>query len=91
MTKKRIFGRHKTHSAKQPTVLLIGIGIVKDEPISFYDEGGHLLDTVTIPFSLRRSASLVSSPAFKLGRTYTVKTKVYEKEFTLNENFTTVR
>ena len=45
----------------------------------------------TIPFSLRRSASLVTNPAFKQGSTYTVKTKGYEKTFTLNEPFTTVR
>jgi hypothetical protein len=40
---------------------------------------------------MRRSASLVTSPAFKLGSTYTIKTKGYEKTFSLNEAFTTVR
>jgi len=78
-------------TAKQPTVLLIGINIVKDEPVYIYDGGGKLINTVTIPFSLRRSASLVGSPAFKIGGTYTVKTKGYEKTFTLAENFTAVR
>ena len=78
-------------NAKQPTVLLIGINIVKEEPVNIYDAGGKLIDTVTIPFSLRRSASLVSSPTFKLGNTYTVKAKGYEKTFTLNEPFTAVR
>ena len=53
--------------------------------------GGKLIDDVTVPFSMKRSASLVSSPAFKLGSTYTVKTKGYEKTFTLSENFTTLR
>jgi len=77
--------------AKQPTIVLLGFGIMKDEPVSIYDNSGKLIDTVTIPFSLRRSASLVSSPAFKIGETYTVKTKGYEKAFTLNEQFTTVR
>ena len=77
--------------AKQPTALLIGLNIVKNEPVSIYDENGKLIDTVTIPFSMRRSASLVSSPAFKLGSTYTVKTKEYEKTFTLSEQFTAVR
>ena len=76
--------------AKQPTVLLIGLDVVKNEPIYIY-EGNKLLDTVTIPFSLKRSASLVTNAAFKLGNTYTVKTKGYEKTFTLNENFTAVR
>ena len=78
-------------TAKQPTVLLVSLGVVKDEPINIYDGGGKLLDTVTIPFTLRRSASLVSSPAFKLGGTYTVKTQGYEKTFTLKENLTIVR
>ena len=78
-------------TAKQPTALLIGFNIVKDEPISVYDASGKLLDKITVPFAMRRSASLVSSPAFKLGSTYTIKTKGYEKTFTLNENFTTVR
>ena len=80
-----------SETVQQPTVLLIGIGIVKDEPICIYNDNGKLLDTVTIPFSLRRSASLVSCPAFKLGSTYTVKTKEYERSFTFEENFITVR
>lgn len=77
--------------AKQPTALLIGLNVVKDAPIYIYDGNGKLINTVTIPFSLRRSASLISSPAFKVGNTYTVKTKGYEKTFTLNEPFTAVR
>ena len=78
-------------TAKQPTALLIGLGIEKDEQIQVYDANNKLLETVTIPFSLRRSASLVSCPAFKLGKTYTVKTKGYERTFMFKENFTTVR
>lgn len=78
-------------TAKQPTVLLIGIDIVKDEPITICDADGKLIDTVTIPFSMRRSASLIVNPAFKIGNTYTVKTKGYENTFTLNENFMAVR
>ena len=78
-------------TAKQPTVLLIGLNITKDEPITICDASGKCLDTITIPFSLRRSASLVTCPAFKLGKTYTVNTKGYEKTFTLNGPFTTIR
>lgn len=78
-------------TAKQPTALLIGINIVKDEPVSIYDVDGKLLEEVTIPFSFRRSACLVSSPAFKNGGTYTAKTKGYEKTFTMTEPFTAVR
>ncbi len=53
-------------SAKQPTVLLIGLPVVKDEPVFIYDGSGKLLDTVTVPFSMQRSASIVSHPAFKV-------------------------
>lgn len=79
------------YSSKHPSVLLIGINIVKEEPIQIYNSKDKLLETITIPFSLRRSASLVSCPFFEMGETYTVKTKDYEKTFTLNENFTAVR
>ena len=78
-------------TARQATALLIGLNVEKDEPISIYDASGTLIDSVTIPFSLKHSASLVSSPAFKVGNSYTVKTKGYEKTFTLSEPFTTVR
>lgn len=78
-------------TSKQPSALLIGISIVKEEPVYLYDGNNKLLETITVPFSLRRSASLISSAAFQMGETYTVKTKDYEKTFTLNENFTVVR
>ena len=78
-------------TSKQPSALLIGINIVKEEPVYLYDGNNKLLETITVPFSLRRSASLVSSAAFQVGETYTVKTKGYEKTFTLSENFTAVR
>ena len=78
-------------TAKQPTAVLVGLNIVKDEPIIICDTSGKVHDTVTIPFSMKRSASLVSSPAFKSGATYTVKTQGYEKTFTFTDNFTIVR
>ncbi len=77
--------------AKQATALLIGIDIVQDEPVFVYDSTEKLIDTITVPFSLKRSSSIISSPQFKTGNTYTVKTKGYERTFTLNENFTIVR
>lgn len=62
-----------------------------EKPVCICDSNGKLIDKVTVPFSLRRSASLVGSPAFKIGNSYTVKTKGYEKTFTFNEPFTIVR
>ena len=78
-------------TSKQPSALLLNLNIVKEQPVYLYDSKNKLLETITVPFSLRRSASLVSSAAFQMGETYTVKTKDYEKTFTLNENFTVVR
>lgn len=78
-------------TAKQPTVLLIGINIVENAAIQLYNSKGTLVDTIVVPFSLQRSSSIVSSPQFKLGETYTVKTQGYEKTFTLNEAFVVVR
>lgn len=78
-------------TARQPTALLIGLNIEKDEAVNIYDDSGSLIVTVTIPFTMKRSASLVSTSAFKVGSSYTVKTKGYEKAFTLTEPFTTVR
>ena len=75
-------------TAKQPTVLLTGLNVVKDEPIYINDESGKPIFTITIPFSMRGSATLVTNPAFKLGSTYTLKTKDYEKTFTFSEPFT---
>lgn len=80
-----------TYTAKQPTALLVGIDISENQPIQLYNKQGKLLDTFTVPFSLQRSSSLLSNSAFEMGNTYTVKTKNYEKTFTLNENFTIVR
>lgn len=78
-------------TAKQPTVLLIGMNIAQDAPINICDDSGKTLDTITVPFSMRRSASIVSIPAFKVGGSYTVKTTDYERTFTIDENFTIVR
>ena len=78
-------------TAKQPTALIIGINIQKDEPVYIFDAQGKQIDAVTVPFSLGRSSSLITTPAFKVGETYTVKTKNNEKAFSLKENFTVVR
>ncbi|MDE7118314.1 MAG: hypothetical protein K2O61_06705, partial [Bacteroidaceae bacterium] len=78
-------------TAVQPTALLIGINIVKDEPILLTDSTGKLIDTFTVPFDLRNSSSIITSPKFHVGDTYTIKIKDYEKTFTLMQNFTIVR
>ena len=78
-------------TARQPTVLLIGVNVVKDEPVNIYDADSHLVQTLKVPFSCHGSATVLTCPAFKLDATYTVKTKGYEKNFTFNQPFITVR
>ena len=78
-------------TALQATALLIGLNVQKDEPILVFDSEGNQLESITTPFSLQRSSSLISHPAFETGKQYTVRTKEYEKTFTLTENFTVVR
>lgn len=80
-----------SETAKQPTLLLCGLNITKDEPVSILNADGRQLHTFTVPFSFRGSASIVSCPGFKVGHAYTVKTKGYEKTFTLSGPFTIVR
>ena len=78
-------------TAKQPTLLLIGLNVIEGEAISLYDESHKLIDSITVPFSLQRSASIVSTPALQIGKNYTIKAKGYEKTFTISEPFTIVR
>ena len=58
-----------------------------------FDNGCSLRCSRISAFSSSSGAKLsaISSAAFQMGETYTVKTKDYEKTFTLNENFTVVR
>ena len=67
------------------------LNVVKDEPINIYDGEGKLIDSITSPFSIRQSASIVSNPRFKVGGSYSVRTKDYERAFTISQQFTTVR
>ncbi|MCR5472797.1 MAG: carbohydrate-binding domain-containing protein [Prevotella sp.] len=77
--------------AKQPTVLLSNLNIIKGEPVNILDADGHPIHSVSIHFSFRGSATLVSCPAFKTGSTYKIENGNDEKTFTLSEPFTVVR
>lgn len=78
-------------TARQATVLLVGLNVTKDQPIEICDEKGIRIQSVTPPFSLPRSSSLVSCPRLKVGGTYTVRTADTEKTFTQTDAFTIVR
>ncbi|MCR5780910.1 MAG: hypothetical protein K6G70_10275 [Bacteroidaceae bacterium] len=51
-----------SETAKQFTVLLSGLHIVKDEPVSIYDAKGRLVLTVTIPSPCGRVPPLSPAP-----------------------------
>ena len=78
-------------TAKQPTVLLSRLKVSANEKIGIYDAEGKLLHTLSIPFAMRQSASIISFPFFKIGETYTVKTKDYERTFTIEAPYSIVR
>lgn len=84
-------------TAKQPTLLLLNLNITKNEAIEFFESDakgnaiGSALYSVNVPFNFNNSASIVSCPDFKVGKTYTAKTKDYTKTFKIEENFTVVR
>ena len=80
----------KAETAKQPTVLFIGLSLTKGEQVKVLD-GDKTIFTFQAPCNYDNSATLFTLPALKLGKTYKIVAKAYEREFTLNEPFTTVR
>jgi len=78
------------NTAKQPTLLLLNLNLKKDEKIQVY-EGEECVFVYDMPFSFNGSASILSFPLLKVGRTYKIVTPGYEREVTMNEAFVIVR
>lgn len=84
-------------TAKQPTALLIGLNIAKNETIKVYeaDENGKAKGTpvleVKVPFTFKNSSSLVSSPLFKIGGSYLAVSSDKEYKWKMEEAFCVVR
>ena len=78
-------------TAKQATVLFIGLNFSEGEQVKVTDKAGKTLINFKAPFDFQRSASLVSCPAFKAGGTYTLTNGKETKDFELNKQFTIVR
>ncbi|MBQ9361817.1 MAG: carbohydrate-binding domain-containing protein [Bacteroidaceae bacterium] len=84
-------------TAKQPTVLLIGLNIEKDQPVAIYETDkkgkatGKPIATYTVPFAFQSSSSLISNPAFQTGKTYVVKSTENTYSLKLAEPFTVSR
>lgn len=77
-------------TAKQPTVLLVGLNLLKGEKIQLY-EGNKVVFEMNAPFSFNNSSSLLTHPSFKMNGTYKVVTKDYERTFTISEPFAVIR
>lgn len=78
-------------TAKQPTVLIIGLTVKKDQPITLKDKKGKSLFTTPAPFSFNNSSSLLTCPNLKVGESYVIESGEYKKEFEMKEMFSVVR
>ena len=79
-----------SETAHQPTLLLVGLDLQRDDELTLMEEGRAIL-RMTVPFTFRGSNTLLSSPSLKTGHTYTLKTGQTQREFLLRDNFTIVR
>lgn len=77
-------------TAKQPTVLFLGLSLTKGETVKVM-ETGKVLFCLDAPCNFNNSATVFTHPELKMGHTYRIVAKDYEREFTFNEAFMTVR
>ncbi|MBQ9641139.1 MAG: carbohydrate-binding domain-containing protein [Bacteroidaceae bacterium] len=86
-----------TETALQPTVLLTGLDIQKDQPITLHETNkkgqptGQPLFSYTVPFDFQSSSSLITCPTFRVGGSYIVKSGSNTYTFTLTQPFTVSR
>lgn len=78
-------------TAKQPTVLFVGMNIIKGKDIVLKDAKGKELFKTAAPFSFNNSSSLFTCKSLKLGEKYTMECADWKKEFTIEENFSVIR
>lgn len=78
-------------TSKQPSVLFLGLNVVKGTEIYLKDKNGKQIFTTKAPFSFNNSSSLFTSPELKVGERYSIECGSYRKDFELAENFTVVR
>ncbi|MCQ2214171.1 MAG: carbohydrate-binding domain-containing protein, partial [Bacteroidaceae bacterium] len=78
-------------TAKQPTVVINGIDYKEGQAVTIVDDKGKAVITFVPKYSQQASHSLITSPDFKVGKSY--KVMVDGKavhEFTFESTFTTV-
>lgn len=78
-------------SAKQPTVLFCGLSFDEGSKVEITNASGDVLLTMNAPFSFKNSSSLVTSPKFKIGESYVLKTGDKTHNFKIEKQFNVVR
>ena len=84
-------------TAKQPTIVVTQLDIKAKERIDVYEADakgkptGDAVISITPDFDFRGSASLITSPSFKIGKKYVVKSKSLTRTVELKEQFTICR
>lgn len=78
-------------TASQPTVLIIGLDVVKGKDIVVKDKKGKVVFKTEAPFTYNHSSSLLTCPELKVGERYTVECGKCKKEFEMKEKFSVVR
>lgn len=81
-------------TAKQPTVLFIGLELKENEPVEIYDAKDKekpLLSIPVLPFDYQGSSSLFTMPQLEKGHKYILKNGNMKKNFNVDGNFTIIR
>ena len=84
-------------TAKQPTIVVTQLDIKAKKRIDVYEADakgkptGDAIISITPDFDFRGSASLITSPSFKIGKKYVVKSKSLTRTVELKEQFTICR
>lgn len=84
-------------TAKQPTIVVTQLDIKAKERIDVYEADakgkptGDAIISITPDFDFRGSASLITSPSFKIGKKYVIKSKSTTRIVELKEQFTICR
>lgn len=78
-------------TAKQPTVLFVGMNLIKGKDVVLRDAKGKVLFKTEAPFSFNNSSSLFTCKDLKVGEKYTMECADWKKEFKMEESFCVIR
>lgn len=84
-------------TAKQPTILVIGLKVVNGTTVELYEADakgkatGTALASFTPTIDFANSSSIITSPSLKVGKKYCIKSGSQTKTFDMKDKFTIVR